>query len=139
MIFLAIDPTNWLHCEPILMTSPTTVKEEKMYISQLEREGEGIANAATWVKQNTICFDSIEVLTHENTYLDIVSNGYRELTMKYLLEGAEKGLDRVTMGESNHNNQGFNYSKLSIDVKTHSEHPFVYISRNEISYLTTNH
>ena len=107
---------------------------EKMYISQLEREGEGIANAATWVKQNTICFDSIEVLTHENTYLDIVSNGYRELTMKYLLEGAEKGLDRVTMGKSNHNNQGFNYSKLSIDVKAHSEHPFVYISRNEISY-----
>jgi hypothetical protein len=38
------------------------------------------------------------------------------------------------MGKSNHNNQGFNYSKLSIDVKAHSEHPFVYISRNEISY-----
>ena len=124
---MSYEGASWKMLE-YMFNNPT-----KMYITQVEREGKGISNAATWLKEDTICFDSVEVVTSENTYRDTILNSYREYAMKLLLEVKDKNINRITMGKSDHNNKDIDFTDFAISHNKSTHQP-VTISKNEIGY-----
>lgn len=105
----------------------------KMVITQLEKDGVGISNAATWTRGDTICFDSIETTIAETKNANVIINAYKEQSLKMLIKGFETGIERITMGKSDYNNDKISYKDLAIN-RHNSSHPLVSIPLNEISY-----
>lgn len=101
-------------------------KPESFLITQLEKDGTGVANSATWIVDNQICFDSIELVNNGQGMRDSISMSYREHALKLL--DKNKNIDRITFGYSNHNNN-FDFSKLGYKAKE-TMHPVIVLPVN---------
>lgn len=102
-------------------------KPESFLITQLEKDGTGIANSATWRVDNQICFDSIELVNNGQGMRDSILMSYREHSLRLIT--STPGVDRITFGYSNHNNS-FDFATLGVKAKESSTHPVITLPVN---------
>lgn len=105
-------------------------KPESFLITQLEKDGVGMANSATWVVNNQICFDSIELVSSGGGMRESILNAYREHSLKLL--SLKPNIDRILFGYSNHNNN-FNFNSLGLKTDSFSLHPSITLPVNVYS------
>lgn len=125
---MSYDGASW-EMIPYMFKNPNN-----FYITQLEKDGEGVANSATWKVENQVCFDSIELINKGQGFRDSLLNSYKEQTLRLL--DNDKGIDRVTFGYSNHNNK-VDFTSLGISTKS-SNHHFIKLPENIYSDAKTN-
>lgn len=104
-------------------------KPDNCVITQLEKDGTGVANSFTWTVDNQICFDSIELVNNGQGMRDSISMSYKEQALKLLMNS--KNVDRITFGYSNHNNN-FDFQELGFKAKQ-SLHPVITLPMNVYS------
>jgi len=110
------------------------LKPENFLITQLEKNGIGVANSATWRVDNHLCFDSIEVVNNGQGIRDSILMAYKEHSLKLLMN--DSSLDRITFGYSNHNNQ-IDFGNVGIKTNN-SSHPLITLPVNIYSDAKNN-